>query len=147
MQIARCISCSLAFVAVSACVSTRVAKSPTEGDRAAVDAVLAAERGAVDAWNRGDLDGHVSIFADTGTGGPPMGPGGRARARASLAPLFAKGGKLEVDSLRAAALASDYVLVSGRWSLRADSGMSQGWFTHLWARLPAGWRITYEHSQ
>jgi ketosteroid isomerase-like protein len=138
--------CGLAFVAVGACRSSRGEDSPAESGRA-VGAVLAAERSAVDAWNRGDLDAHVSIFADTGTGGPPMGPGGRARVRASLAPVFAQGARLEVDSLRAAALGGDYVLASGRWSLRAPSGVRSGWFTHVWARLPAGWRVTYEHSQ
>jgi hypothetical protein len=146
MRTARYLSCGLAVLAICACRSTRAEDALIDGGRA-VDSVLAAERSSVDAWNRGDLDAHVSIFADTGTGGPPMGPGGRARARASLAPVLARGTKLTVDPLSGSALGPEYILAWGRWSLRGPSGTRSGWFTHVWARLPEGWRVTYEHSQ
>jgi hypothetical protein len=65
MQAVHHLLCGLAFVALSACGSMRGEDSPAARGRA-VDTVLAAERSAVDAWNRGDLEAHVSIFADTG---------------------------------------------------------------------------------
>ncbi|MDB4883280.1 MAG: hypothetical protein JWL95_2046 [Gemmatimonadetes bacterium] len=89
----------------------------------------------------------MAIYADTGTGGPPITLGGRARVRAALAPYFAgERPVLHVDSLRISTLGLGYVLASGQWTLSGPGPTRSGWFTHVWAQLPAGWRVVYEHS-
>lgn len=110
----------------------------------AVRSLLAA---SVEAWNRGDLDGHVAVYADSGTGGPPIGAGGRARARANLAPFFTNSRPtLRLDSLMVRPLGRDYVLATGRYTLSGTGSQRVGWFTEIWARTAAGWRIVHDHS-
>lgn len=138
---------ALLFVLTTTGAACATGRATATDDRYGVSFVLSAEDTAVAAWNRGDLDAHVSIYADTGTGGPPIRPGGRSRARLSLAPLFADPRPtLRVDSLTVSPLGRDYVLASGKWLLSGAGSTRSGWFTHVWARLPVGWRIVYEHS-
>mgnify|MGYP002778360090 CR=1 FL=1 len=118
--------------------------APPNGGVAEVRAALGA---SVAAWNRGDLDGHVAVYADTGTAGPPFGPGGRARARAGLAAFFAgPRPNLALDSLVLRPLGADYVLAAGRYRLAGAGAARAGWFTEVWARTAAGWRIVHDHS-
>ena len=133
-------------VVLAACRS-QTGRVPESGETTALETVRSAENAATDAWNRGDLEAHVAIYADTGTGGPPIAPGGRSRARAALAAYFTRAHPtLRLDSLRVSALGPAYVLSSGRWTLSEGTSVRTGWFTHVWARLPVGWRIVYEHS-
>lgn len=102
---------------------------------------------SVAAWNRGDLDGHVATYADSGTGGPPIGPGGRARARASLRRYFAAPRPWRgVDSLVVRALGADHVLATGRYRRDGRGEPETGWFTEVWQRTGVGRRIVHEHS-
>jgi hypothetical protein len=73
---------ALLLVPVAAVVtcSPNWARSPGIADtRDALEVVRDAENVAIEAWNRGDLEAHVAIYADTGTGGLPSRPAvGRA---------------------------------------------------------------------
>ena len=137
----------LAPVAVLGACGSHRARVPDAGERTALETVRSAENVATDAWNRGDLDAHVAIYADTGTGGPPIASGGRSRVRAALAVYFTRERPtLRLDSLRISALGAGYVLSSGKWTLSRGDVVRSGWFTHVWAHLSVGWRIVYEHS-
>jgi ketosteroid isomerase-like protein len=133
--------------AVVTCSPNRAGSPGIADTRDALEVVRDAENVATEAWNRGDLEAHVAIYADTGTGGPPIAPGGRARARLALSSYFtSERPALRLDSLRVSPLGPSYVLSSGKWTLAGKGAAHSGWFTHVWARLPVGWRIVYEHS-
>jgi hypothetical protein len=138
----------LVLAPVLVACSAKRARSPDISDAvSSLQYVRSAENAATDAWNRGDLEAHVRIFADTGTGGPPITPGGRLRALNALAPLFtAERPALRLDSLRVSPLGPGHVLSSGKWTLSGRGVERSGWFTHVWAHLPVGWRVVYEHS-
>ena len=115
--------------------------------RSGVPEVRRAFASSVAAWNRGDLEAHVAIYADSGTGGPPFGPGGRARARAFLGRYFtASRPALRVDSLDVRPLGAGYVLATGRYRLTRRGAEEAGWFTEIWQQTARGWRIVHEHS-
>jgi len=104
------------------------------------------------AWNRGDLDGHLADNADsisfmTRTG-PIVGKAGTADA---LRRSFFKDGRpiqrLRFEQVTIRRLGPDYALVVGRFVL--DGGGQQersGWFSTVWERQAAGWRVIHDHS-
>lgn len=112
-----------------------------------VAAVRAALTASVAAWNRGDLEAHVAVYAESASVGPPFTRDGRARARANLAPFFAPARRtLGIDSLSFVSLTGGHGVASGRYTLVGGERGRSGWFTEAWANTPQGWRIVHEHS-
>ncbi len=131
------------------CSSARPARAPGQTIDALVRTELAA---SVDAWNRGDLDGHVAVYADSATlmssGGPVR---GRERARANFARYFAANGRprqqLRLERVEVRPLGREHALATGRYVLSGGGVAEQtGWFSVVWARTPEGWRIIHDHS-
>ena len=129
--------------------------APPAVEHAARGAGIGAVRAALDTsvlmWNRGDLDAHVAVYADSALLLPGVEARGRVQARRTLASYFADPiarPRLALDSLRLAPLGSGYVLATGQYVLEGGtvSGPRRGWFTEVWGRTPDGWRIIHDHS-
>ena len=127
--------------------------SPPERPTASLPEIRAALTASADAFNRGDLDGHLAIYVEDATMMTGNGPRpGRDRIKAGFSTkYFGPDGRpfqqLAFDSLAVHPLGSDHAYVTARWSLggggRPDLG---GWFTLIWERRPEGWRVLHDHT-
>lgn len=145
MRISSCLALTVAGL-VSAC--SRPDRTDPAAARAAVRAALDT---SVAAWNRGDLDAHVAIYADSAVFRPSGGARGPTQARRAFAGFFAVPARrpaLALDSLTVVALGADHVLATGQYVLTGGvvPGARRGWFTEVWTRTAAGWRIVLDHS-
>lgn len=107
---------------------------------------------SADAWNRGDLDGFVSIYANAPSTSfmTPDGPiHGIDSIRAAYAPAFDGGVRdsLRFENLTVRPIPPLMAVVTGRYVLeRGDSLSSNGWFTLVLRRVNEGWRVVHDHS-
>jgi len=103
-------------------------------------------------WNRGDLDGHLADNADSiafmTRNGPII---GKAKTADALRRSFFKDGKpvqqLRFERVTIRRLGAEHALVVGRFIL--DGGGQpehSGWFSTIWERQAAGWRVIHDHS-
>jgi uncharacterized protein (TIGR02246 family) len=104
------------------------------------------------AWNRGDLDGHLADNADSISFMTRKGPlVGKSRTADALRRNFFKDGKpvqqLRFEQVTVRRLGEDHALVVGRFVLEGGGHAEQsGWFTTVWERQAAGWRVIHDHS-
>jgi len=145
-----CTTGALIASTLGGCSSPRNAPSPPPDPSSEIRAALSA---SAEAFNRGDLDGHLAIYVEdatmmTGTGPRP----GRDRIKAGFSTkYFGPDGKpfqqLAFDSLAVHPLGEDHAYVIARWSLtgggRPDLG---GWFTLIWQRRLERWRVLHDHT-
>ena len=105
------------------------------------------------AFNRGDLDGHLAVYAlDTTTmtlGGPV--PGREAMKQGFPKQYFGPDGKpfqeLSFDQFVVHAIGEDHAYSTGHFALRGGGRPERsGWFTLVWGRQDGGWRILHNHS-
>jgi ketosteroid isomerase-like protein len=103
-------------------------------------------------WNRGDLSAYLSAYNETST---TMGGTGLVRGPAAIGDQmragFWKTGRpiqiLNYDHLEIRPLGPNDALVTGQYILSgADRPNRTGWFTTIWERTPAGWRMIHDHS-
>jgi ketosteroid isomerase-like protein len=120
---------------------------------AAVDAAIRAELDSTAAgWNRGDLDGYLSAYADSITSASRDGfVTGKAAAADVMRQGFWRTGRplqqLRYEHLAVRMLGPDHALVTGQYVLSgADRPDRTGWFTTIWAHTGAGWRMIHDHS-
>jgi len=138
-----------AIIALAGC--TRDDKAASRSSLAdAGSEVRAALDSSVDAWNHGDLEGHVAVYADSAVFRPGGGERGRVQARRTFAPFFANPRarpRLALDNLAVSAMSAEYVLATGQYVLTGDTVTvsRRGWFTEVWVRTPQGWRIILDH--
>jgi len=147
---------SLAVVALvaatTACTPTVRVNSVSPPVNDAATAIPAIMTEMADAWNRGDLAGHVRPYADSATFMTPSGPQrGRERIRLSLGRSFWKDGKpkqrLSFDQLEVRPLGEGYALLTGHFVLSGGGEAEQsGRFSLTWEKSAAGWRILHDHS-
>jgi ketosteroid isomerase-like protein len=107
---------------------------------------------SVEAFNRGDLPGHLAIYDAGVTFMTKDGP------RPGIAPIekafrenYFKDGKaiqgLRFESLALRAIGPDAALATARWILSGGSQPDRtGWFTLVFGRTAAGWRAIHDHS-
>lgn len=131
-------------LAISGC-----AASSGTADEAALRRLL---QESADAFNAGDLRGHLASYDESVTFMTRNGP------RPGIAPIeqafrerYFKDGKpkqqlrFEQESIRF--LSDDVALVTGRYVLSGgDEPEQSGWFTTLWTRSMRGWRVMHDHS-
>lgn len=115
--------------------------------------LLALEQGSLDAWNRGDINGHVALYTDSATMMFKAGPkGGREFIKSSLARNFWKDGKplqqLAFEDLAVTPLGRDHAMMTGKFILKGNGVQKEatGRFTLVWTRTPLGWQIIHDHS-
>lgn len=105
------------------------------------------------AWTRGDLDGFMKCYDDTGalvfmtTDGP-------MRSYKDLKARYEKRyktgandfGKLTFSDLQVEILAKDIARAYGKWMVEQPDKKLSGWFTLILKKTPAGWKIIHDHS-
>jgi len=142
----------LAFVAIliAAVGAGLAAQAP---DRPPLDpaALVAQLQASATSWNNGDLDGFIAPYAAESRYMTSEGPIGRDAMKARYAGKYFGAGKkprpLRFEQAEVRALGDDHALMTGRYILGGDGQPDQsGWFTLVWVRTPAGWRILHDHS-
>jgi uncharacterized protein (TIGR02246 family) len=126
--------------------------SPTALDPARLTEVLDAQfEEARDAWNRGDLEAFLALYAEDATfvdGRRPQ--RGIAWIRANYAPAFAPGtgrDSLEFKEFTARPLSTTLALVTARYVLYRGAQTTQsGPFTVIMEERTDGWKILHDHS-
>ena len=116
------------------------------------DAIRNATTASADAWNRGDLKGHVAIYVDSVTfmtrNGPR--PGVAAVEQAFTTTYFRDGQpkqQLRFEQVTVRRLDANAALQTGRFILSGGGEPDQsGWFTLVWVRTPAGWKAVHDHT-
>lgn len=142
----------VAAVLIAGCAPHAAVPADRAADQVIRDALQASAAG----WNAGDLDAFLGPYEDAATttfvtaAGLQRGLGEiREVYRRSY---FADGPpamELRFESVEVTPLGRDHALSVGRWILREreDPGEArEGWFSLVWARTPAGWRIRHDHS-
>jgi uncharacterized protein (TIGR02246 family) len=146
---------ALALTAVAvACASQMQMGSAAPGlryssDAAAIKAVFDTTTAG---WNRGELAVYLSAYVDSATAMGATGPvrgvnaiGDQMRAG------FWKTGRpaqaLHYEHLEIRPLGPDHALATGQYVLTGGGRPDRsGWFTTIWVRTPAGWRMMHDHS-
>ena len=144
---------ALALGALTAC-SVRVQRDGSSAAAWAADeaAIRAATTASADAWNRGDLKGHVAIYVDSVTFMTRNGPRpGVAAVEQSFATTYFRDGQpkqqLRFEQVTIRRLDANSALETGRFILSGGGEPEQsGWFTLVWVRTPAGWKAVHDHS-
>lgn len=145
----------LACVAVlaSACAAATSAPGGVPAtwpaDRAEIAALV---QESADAWNRGDLRGHLALYVDSVTFMTANGPRpGVAAVEASFSRTYWQDGRplqrLGFEQVVVRPLAPGAALATGRFVLSGGGRDEQsGWFTLVWVRTAEGWRVVHDHS-
>jgi ketosteroid isomerase-like protein len=128
--------------------TSRVSAAPTS-EVAAIRAVFDATAAG---WNRGDLATYLSGYDNSAT---TMGRNGLVHGPSAIGDQmragFWKTGRptqvLSFDHLEVRPLGRNHALATGQFIL-SGNGLPQrtGWFTTIWERTPAGWRMIHDHS-
>lgn len=132
----------------------RPAAEPAVAPDRAVDEteIRAALQSSADAWNRGDLKGHLAYYVPQVTFMTRNGPRpGVAEIEKAFAEKYFVDGKpkqeLRFEEVAVRSLGADSALATGRFILTGGGEAEQsGWFTTIWARTPQGWRTIHDHS-
>jgi ketosteroid isomerase-like protein len=146
--------CLVLAACVLAACSRQVQLGGTGGSQFASDA--AAIRATLDAsaagWNRGELQGYLSAYVDSATA---MGSTGLVRGVRGIEGQMRAGywrtGRplqtLSFDRLEIRPIGPNQAIVTGQYILTGGGLTNRtGWFTTIWVRTPAGWRMVHDHS-
>lgn len=127
----------------------RAGKTTWSADETQIRAMLQA---SVEAFNRGDLPGHLSIYDPSITFMTKNGPRpGIAPIEAAFRETYFRDGlpkqQLRFERLAVRPLGADQATATGRFVLAGGEAPDQtGWFTLIWLRTAAGWRAVHDHS-
>jgi uncharacterized protein (TIGR02246 family) len=114
--------------------------------------IRAAMQASVDAWNRGDLKGHLAIYDPSVTVMTKSGPRPTIEAiEKSFGQAYFVDGRakqsLRMESISIRSLSGQSALVTGRFVLSGGTEPEQsGWFTLVWIHTAAGWRAIHDHT-
>ena len=118
-------------------------------DAAAIRAMLDTSAAG---WNRAELPVYLSAYVDSATA---MGSTGLVRGvkgiEGQMRAGFWKAGRpaqtLSYDHLEIRPIGPSQAIVTGQYIL-TGAGLPNrtGWFTTIWIRTPAGWRMVHDHS-
>lgn len=107
---------------------------------------------SAESWNRGDLEGHLADNADSVSYMTRDGPiVGKTKTADVLRRRFFKDGKpvqqLRFERVTVRRLGDGHALVVGRFVLDGGGQPERsGWFSTIWERRAAGWRVIHDHS-
>lgn len=141
----------LVLAACSGAASPAAAPLPASwaADEAAIRTAM---RASAEAWNRGDLRGHLAIYVDSVTFMTRNGPRpGVAAVEESFTRSYFRDGRpkqqLRFEQIAVRPLGRDAALETGRFILSGGGEPEQsGWFTLVWVRTAAGWRAVHDHT-
>ena len=137
------------FFALGAFASAQTTK-PTSGS--AETKIRAVLQVTADGWNSGDLSKYLSAYVPEATEMLSTGPAGGVEAiEKTMKEGFWKTGRpiqqLRYENLVVRMLGKDNALVTGQYILSgADRPDRKGWFTTVWTKTKAGWRMIHDHS-
>jgi ketosteroid isomerase-like protein len=118
-------------------------------DAAAIKAMLDTSAAG---WNRAELPVYLSAYVDSATA---MGSTGLVRGvkgiEGQMRAGFWRTGRpaqtLTYDHLEIRPIGPSQAIVTGQYILTgAGLPTRTGWFTTIWVRTPAGWRMVHDHS-
>lgn len=121
----------------------------SSSDAAAIKAVLDTTAAG---WNRGELPIYLSAYVDSATA---MGSTGLVRGVNGIegqmrAGFWRTGRPLQIlsyDNLEIRAIGPDQAVVTGQYILTGAGRPNRtGWFSTVWVRTAAGWRMVHDHS-
>jgi uncharacterized protein (TIGR02246 family) len=137
---------------MAACASRMASTSTSPMPAADAAAIRAVFDTTAAGWNRGDLSAYLFAYAPSATTmgrtGLVHGPSGIEQ---QMREGFWKSGRplqqLRYDHLEIRPLGADHALATGQYIL-SGAGMPDrtGWFTTIWERTSAGWRMIHDHS-
>lgn len=150
------LSVAAALLLSAACWIEPVEQSELEETGADADLesrIAGALDASAEAWNRGDLEGFMSVYLDsaatTYVGGTGLKVGYEA-IRQRYAPLFAADAErdsLAFEDLRVRGLTDDVAVGTARWVLSRDGEVTgSGPFTLVLQRVEGRWKIVHDHS-
>lgn len=153
---ARAVAAAVLAVLLGACWVEPVDRAELEESESGPgleERVAAALDASADAWNRGDLEGFMSVYLQsprtTYVGSTGLEVGYEA-IRQRYAPLFEPGAdrdSLAFESLRVRALGDDVAVGTARWVLREDGEVTgSGPFSLVLRRANGDWKIVHDHS-
>lgn len=144
-----CALLASASVGATACA----ARTPLGASAATGPAAIRAELDSTAAgWNRGDLGAYLAAYDDSITSRGEAGfVRGKAAAESVMRQGFWRDGRpaqqLRYEHVDVRMLGADHALVTGEFVLTGAGRPDRtGWFTTVWARTPAGWRMIHDHS-
>jgi uncharacterized protein (TIGR02246 family) len=142
----------VAALAISACASRMSSTSTSPMPSADANAIRAVFDTTAAGWNRGDLSAYLFAYAPSATAmgrtGLVHGPSG---IEGQMREGFWKTGRplqqLSYDHLEIRPLGADHALATGQYIL-TGGGLADrtGWFSTIWERTSAGWRMIHDHS-
>jgi ketosteroid isomerase-like protein len=121
----------------------------TSKDEAEIRAVLALQQ---EAWNRFDMDEfmegywHSDSLVFIGSRGVRTGWKATRDRYMSTYGSPELMGVLQFDILSVRPLGTDHCLLTGRYQLTRQGDSPSGFFTLIFARTAAGWKILYDHT-
>jgi len=137
------------FAVFAALFALPAAAADWAADEAAIRQGLAA---SVEAFNRGDLAGHLAIYDESVTFMTKDGPRpGVAPIEQAFRERYFRDGKavqtLRFERLGVRRVTDDAAIATARWVLAGgDRAEQSGWFTLVFLRTPGGWRAVHDHS-
>jgi uncharacterized protein (TIGR02246 family) len=140
----------LTTLLIAACARPPVTSAPTP--EAAASDIRAVLDSTAAGWNRGDLSRYLWAYADSATAMGANGPElGVAAIEAQMRRGFWRTGRplqtLHYEHVEVRMLGDEHALVTGQYILTGgDQPQHTGWFTTVWTRTPAGWRMMHDHS-
>lgn len=143
---------ALAFCLVAGCAAPSPwagGSSLSDADRAQIQSALDA---SVDGWNQGNLAQHLSLYDPAVTAMTREGPRpGVAAIEASFRTTYFDGDtpkqRLRTERVAVRPLSSDATLMTGRFVLYGgELPEASGWFTLVWVRTAAGWKVVHDHT-
>ncbi|MBA3580167.1 MAG: nuclear transport factor 2 family protein [Gemmatimonadaceae bacterium] len=146
------VATALTLLAAAACARVEVTRAPALSWAADEAAIRAATTASADAWNRGDLKGHLAIYVDSVTFMTKAGPRpGVAAIEQSFTTTYFRDGlpkqQLRFEQTTIRRLDANSALETGRFILSGGGEPDQsGWFTLIWVRTAAGWKAVHDHS-
>ncbi len=140
-------------LAAAGCATATRGIAPVPATWAADEAEIRARTTAsTEAWNRGDLKGHLAIYVDSVTFMTRQGPRpGVAPIEEAFTRTYFRDGmpkqQLRFEQVSLRPLGRDAALETARFILSGGGEPDQsGWFTLVWLRTPDGWRAVHDHS-
>jgi ketosteroid isomerase-like protein len=103
-------------------------------------------------WNRGELPVYLSAYVDSATAmgrtGPVRGVQGiEGQMRAGYWRTGRPLQMLSYDHLEIRPIGPNQAIVTGQYILTGGGVPNRtGWFTTIWVRTRAGWRMVHDHS-
>ena len=148
---ARRVVWALALFTIAACASQMgsIGGFRSSSDAAAIKAVFDTTAAG---WNRGELPVYLSAYVDTATA---MGSTGLVHGVSGIEGQMRAGfwrtgrplQNLSFDHLEIRPIGPDQAIATGQYILTGGGRPDRtGWFSTIWIRTPAGWRMVHDHS-